>query len=229
MTRFLELESEIFDRRCGVLEKPTEFEPDGWDFVHCRIPAVDIAGAATLQGMGFHFVGALVGLTIDMVELRAKLDIRRLVGLPNVFPAGKGDMCDLMEVANDLEHSRFHNDPVLTDRAAKFYMHWISNAVEGHVNGGVLVAQDDNLKTQGFVIYDSDRLVLICVRGSDRRKGVGWKLAALGLGLTTAPIARLGTESTSLAALNLYLSLGAKFEKTWLSFHWHRKRKLGVA
>jgi ribosomal protein S18 acetylase RimI-like enzyme len=219
------LETEVFGRRWGRLVQGFDGAEDpgrDYDTVSVRVPAEEVDAVASHQAAGFRFAGALVELSIDRADIaRAVSETRR----PVPIVEAKSEHAEAaVALADSLEWSRFHNDPIVADKAPEFYRRWIRNAVAGRVNDGVLVAVPFG-DVVGFVIHDPDRLILIAVRRDWRGRGVGAALAAMGLARTTAPRAHLGTEATSRAALNLYLGMGARFERTLLAFHWHREAK----
>jgi GNAT superfamily N-acetyltransferase len=224
------LETEVFGRRWGRVVPGfdgAEQGADGYDTLSMRLPADEVDAVASAQAAGFRFAGALVELSLSREDIdRALRD--RGEGAASIGPPASRHAAEAATLADSLEWSRFHNDPVVADLAPEFYRRWIGNAVAGRVNGGVLVATNWD-EVVGFVIHDPDRLVLIAVRRDWRGKGVGAALAARGLARTTAPRVYLGTEATSRAALNLYLGMGARFERTLLALHWHRESGVGSA
>ncbi len=119
-------------------------------------------------------------------------------------------------------NSRFCNDPHITEEAvSELYTSWVKNAFLDD-NKTIFVTEEKN----GFLIYFNDGnrayINLIATDGRNCKKGVGTALVKYADNYAFENGCEeffVGTQSTNIPAINLYIKCGFKFLKTTRIYH----------
>lgn len=133
------------------------------------------------------------------------------------------DLPWVAEIAhNAFVTSRFYNDPrIPREKVSGLYESWVRNAFLDK-NKIIFVTEEKN----GFLIYyqegNNAYLNLIATGGQNRKKGVGTALTKYADNYAFENGCEdfyVGTQSTNIAAMNLYVKCGFKFSKAKKIFH----------
>lgn len=137
--------------------------------------------------------------------------------------AVEADLPWIEEIAkNAFVTSRFYNDPCIpVEKASDLYKSWVKNAFADE-NKTIFVTDEQN----GFLIYYENgkdaHLNLIAAGGANRKKGVGTVLTKYADNYAFENGCEdfyVGTQSSNIPAINLYVKCGFKFSKSTRIFH----------
>lgn len=140
-----------------------------------------------------------------------------------IRPATEDDLSWITEIAGiAFTNSRFYNDPKITEeQVSNLYKSWVKNAFSDE-NKAVFVTEEKN----GFIIYlqngNQAHINLIATGGKNRKKGVATALVKYADNYAFANGCDeffVGTQSTNIPAINLYIKCGFKFFKTTRIYH----------
>ncbi|MFZ4834889.1 dTDP-4-amino-4,6-dideoxy-D-galactose acyltransferase [Rouxiella sp. Mn2063] len=190
--------------------------------VQAKVPAANVAQLDALSQLGFQFVEG---------EMDCCLAITAQDGLPAVPQRWRVANTDSLDSVRDIARgafslSRFRSPWYQPGDSGRFYTLWAEKAILGTFDTHCLVIQGTDAQPLGFVTLRSiapgeARIGLLAVRPDSTGQGVGKKLMiAARQWCAQQAISRLyvATQSSNIAALNLYLASGAKLVSSayWL-------------
>ncbi len=196
----------------------------GSRFVACRLAADRHAESMLLESAGFRF--------IEMVCQPVLADIERAALAPHepldVAPCTADDLPAIEAMAGTaFGHERFHVDPRLPAGIGDArYRNWVRNSLT-HPRQRIHVLRDDGMPVAFFVTEALDDGTcywhLNAVAPAARGRGIGrraWLTMIESAACSGATRVRSSIVMRNLRVLNLYASLGFRFEAPSMTFHW---------
>ena len=192
-----------------------------------RVPSADIAAIHALEANHFRLIETYLTFAAapNAGEENRKPDDR-------VRLANPADVSAVSKLAFEaFRYNRYMVDPLLPEEQARHSrLVWVENAFKGRAEA-IYVAEADGaiagfliLRTVGGEGNDKAGLIdLIAVHPGCAGHGIGKSLVAKALEhyKGKAGLVKVGTQSVNIAAVNLYHTMGFRFQEAENTLHWH--------
>jgi hypothetical protein len=195
---------------------------EGYKLLSTRIPATSRELKKLYNESGFH----IVEHTLDIVS--NKLDIEKLQTLSRIFPVTiedykPDDIGQLQEIAeSQFRFGRFFEDPLIDPELARERNRlWIEDLIK---QGARIVLSRKDKKVIGFIAYkvidNKANLILGGVRSECRFYAYSFWTQVL---LTLKDVAEIRSllSSSNINTINLYATMGFRFDNPQFGFHKH--------
>jgi ribosomal protein S18 acetylase RimI-like enzyme len=180
---------------------------------HYTVKVDPLADASALERHGFYYTGSLISPRCDQAHFAAHahpdVSVDAHVQLSEILP-----MCD-----NSFDHGRFHRDFNLPAEAAtRRYKQWLAQLHAANSVIGLRYQQ----QTAAFIAHNDGSLLLHAMQADFRGQGLAkylWSAAIQDIFSQGAREIRSSISPVNLAALNLYASLGFRFDGAQDVYH----------
>lgn len=190
--------------------------------VSCRLPYDKLRESMFLESSGFRFVEMVLHPVMTNLQF-FKLEENNLC----LEQAKLADIPIIRDIAGRaFHHERYHVDPRLNPRLADLrYQIWVDNAVENNQQEILIIRDDDAVI--GFFIWERREANtaywhLTAINPDYQGRGYGRKAWQTVLNYHCSQgISQIRTtiSARNVSVLNLYASLGFKFEPPEMTFH----------
>jgi ribosomal protein S18 acetylase RimI-like enzyme len=193
-------------------------------FATAKVGADQVALLQKLQAAGGYVVDVLLGFAVAVNDARTQPSGAR------VRPATASDETAVRAIAETaFRYTRFHLDPAIPNSlAGRIKAEWAANFFAGRRGDAMLIAEDAQGKTQGFllVLATTDSLVIDLIAVSPDAAGAGMGSAMIA---ALAEQARqqgkcelhVGTQAANAAASRFYEKAGFRLRNAQYVLHHH--------
>jgi ribosomal protein S18 acetylase RimI-like enzyme len=190
-------------------------------FVDMKVPVNDITPLPIIQRLGFSLIDTQISFCLmgGRPNTNASADIS--FAQPHMAESiGK-------IAAQFLVHDRFHRDPAIPAAAALVIKRdWARNFFAGLRGDWMVVASRQGLIVGFLQLLRSERgelvIDLIAVHADHRRQGIARAMIHFALNHcgTSGPMI-VGTQAANVPSIQLYESIGFRFQKAQYVYHYH--------
>lgn len=193
----------------------------GREIIQAKLPAEDVAQIEQLQRQGFQFVEGEIEFALELANFSPKMTA--------CTPAELSDLAELKSLfGSAFPNSRFRPSYFSRQENQRFYQKWIETAVKGEFDDICLVQKNAQGQIQGGVTvrleqHQHAKIGLLAVAPNFQKQGIGSALlnaAASWAKQQDTKQLKIATQTSNLAAIRLYQSVGAAIQAVnyWFYF-----------